>query len=108
MWKYMTKKFNSYDQIKEECSAEESIRKILKGYHLDKGVDAVEVKNVWYSEMGNGVKSYTREVIFRRNTLFVSLTSAVLREELSYGKQLIIQKLNEALGKEMITDIVFR
>ena len=104
----MSKKFNPYQRIKEESSAEEVIGKILKGYRLDQGIDAVEVRNVWYPEMGNGVKSYTREVAFRKNTLFVSLTSAVLREELSYGKQLIIKKLNEALGKEMITEIIFR
>ena len=104
----MTKKFNPYERIKEEVSAEEILGRLLKGYRLDKGIDAVEVKNIWYSEMGNGVKSYTREIVFRRNTLFVTLTSAVLREELSYGKQLIIRKLNEALGKELIENIVFR
>ncbi|HLV46029.1 MAG TPA: DUF721 domain-containing protein [Flavobacterium sp.] len=104
----MNKKFNPYERIKEESSAEEILGKFLKGYRLDKGIDAVEVKNIWYSEMGNGVKNYTQEVIFRKNTLFVTLTSAVLREELNYGKELIIQKLNEALGKELIQSIVFR
>ncbi len=102
------KKFNPYERIKEESSAEQIIGKLLKGYQLDKGIDAVEVKNAWFNEMGNGVKSYTREVQFRKDTLFVSLTSAVLREELSYGKKLIIHKLNESLGKEIIKDIVFR
>jgi hypothetical protein len=41
-------------------------------------------------------------------TLFISLSSAVLREELSYGKSKIIQMMNEALGKELITKIVLR
>ena len=45
----MNKKFNPYQRIKEESSAEEVIGKILKGYRLDQGIDAVEVRNVSYT-----------------------------------------------------------
>ena len=41
--------------------------------------------------MGNGVNNYTHSVSLRRGTLFVELTSSVLREELSYGKLKIIK-----------------
>jgi hypothetical protein len=40
--------------------------------------------------------------------LYVKLTSAVLREELSYGKQKIIVMLNEELRKEIVKDLVLR
>ncbi len=58
--------------------------------------------------MGNGVNSYTKEVVLKGSTLYVSLTSAVLREELSYGKQKIITMINEELRKEVVTDIILR
>ena len=67
-----------------------------------------DVEQAWKNLMGNGVNSYTQEVILKGTTLYVKLTSAVLREELSYGKQKIITMLNEELRKELVKDLVFR
>jgi hypothetical protein len=36
------------------------------------------------------------------------LTSAVLREELSYGKQKIITMLNDELRKDVVKELVLR
>jgi hypothetical protein len=47
-------------------------------------------------------------VVLKGTTLYVSLTSAVLREELSYGKQKIIKMINEELHKEVIKDVILR
>jgi hypothetical protein len=58
--------------------------------------------------MGNGVNSYTKEVVLKGTTLYVSLNSTVLREELSYGKQKIIKMINEELRKEVIKDVILR
>ena len=68
----------------------------------------IDVEAAWKSLMGNGVNSYTKEVVLKGSTLYVALTSAVLREELSYGKQKIISMLNEELRKEVVKDIVLR
>ncbi|MDX1462328.1 MAG: DUF721 domain-containing protein, partial [Marinirhabdus sp.] len=38
----------------------------------------------------------------------ISLSSSVLREELSYGKQKIIRLLNEEMGKELVEKLVLR
>jgi hypothetical protein len=35
------------------------------------------------------------------------MDSAVMRDELSYGKQVIIQRINEKAGFEMITNVFF-
>ena len=58
--------------------------------------------------MGNGVNSYTREVRLERGILYVSSSSAVLREELSHGKSKIVSMLNEALGKDLVQKVVLR
>ena len=71
-------------------------------------MDKIDVEQAWKSLMGNGVNSYTQEVILKGSTLYVKLTSAVLREELSYGKQKIISMLNEELRKEVVKEIVLR
>lgn len=58
--------------------------------------------------MGNGVNNYTTAIDLRNSTLFISLSSSVLREELSHGKSKIIALLNEELGREVVTKIVLR
>jgi hypothetical protein len=58
--------------------------------------------------MGNNVNSYTNEIVLKKNTLYVNLSSSVLRQELSFGKQKIVDLLNKELGKTVIKKIVLR
>jgi hypothetical protein len=71
-------------------------------------MDQIDVEKAWKDLMGNGVNTYTKEVILKGTTLYVTLTSAVLREELSYGKQKIIVMLNEELRKDVVKELVLR
>ena len=66
------------------------------------------MEQAWETTMGSSVAQYTQEVSFRGTTLFVNLTSAPLREELSYGKDKILRHLNETLGAEIISKLVLR
>jgi predicted nucleic acid-binding Zn ribbon protein len=66
------------------------------------------VINSWSELMGHTVASYTSQVEIRRQKLYVTLTSSVLRHNLMLSRQEIIQKINEKIGSEVITDIVFR
>ena len=58
--------------------------------------------------MGSNVNSYTKEITLKNKTLYVSLSSSVLRQELSYGKQKIVDLINKEIGGEIITKIVLR
>ena len=93
-------------------SNESSIGDVLKAFietnKLQAGMDKIDVQQAWKNLMGNGVNSYTKEVVLKGTTLYVALTSAVLREELSYGKQKIIKMINEELGKEVVKDVILR
>lgn len=75
---------------------------------LQSGLDKVDVREAWTKMMGNGVNNYTTDVKLDRDVLYVSLSSSVLREELSYGKQKIIDMLNEAIGKDVVKKLVLR
>ncbi|MDG3581338.1 MULTISPECIES: DUF721 domain-containing protein [Galbibacter] len=98
----MSKRRNEY------ISLNEALKEFVQENKLDKGMDKVDVKNAWQKLMGNGVNNYTTQVVLKRNVLYVSLSSAVLRQELSYGKEKIVTMLNEELGKEVVKSIVLR
>jgi hypothetical protein len=96
----------------KRLSNESPISDVLKAFveknKLQIGLDKVDVEQAWKDLMGNGVNSYTKEVVLKGTTLYVSLTSAVLREELSYGKQKIITMINEELRKDVVKDLILR
>lgn len=86
----------------------EALNEFIKANKLQKGMDKVNVREAWISLMGNGVNNYTTAVELHNDTLFVSLSSSVLREELSLGKSKIVTMLNEELGKELVKKLVLR
>ncbi len=86
----------------------EALQEFIKENRLQKGMDKVNVREAWAKLMGNGVNNYTTAVELRNETLFISLTSSVLREELSHGKTKIINLLNEELGRELVKKLVLR
>lgn len=91
-----------------EGSIGDVLKEFIEKNNLQSGMDKIDVQQAWKSLMGNGVNSYTNEVVLKGTTLYVSLTSAVLREELSYGKQKIVKMINEELGKEVIKEVILR
>lgn len=95
-------------RISNEGSIGDVLKEFIEKNNLQSGMDKIDVQEAWKSLMGNGVNSYTKEVVLKGTTLYVSLTSAVLREELSYGKQKIVKMINEELGKEVIKDVILR
>lgn len=86
----------------------DALQEFIKKNKLGKGMDKVNAREAWKKLMGNGVNNYTTAIELRNETLFISLSSSVLREELSYGKSKIITMLNEELGKELIKKLVLR
>lgn len=86
----------------------EALNEFIQANKLQKGMDKVNVQEAWETLMGNGVNNYTTAVELRNDTLFVSLSSSVLREELSLGKSKIIAMLNQELGKELVKKLVLR
>jgi len=98
----MAKRFN------EEQSVGDVLRQFMQENRLQTGMDKMDVRDAWKNLMGNGVNNYTREIMLKGTTLYVELTSAVLREELSYGKAKIVKMLNEELKREVVKDIVLR
>jgi len=84
------------------------LREFIHTNNLQKGMDSINVREAWAMLMGPGVNNYTSEIMLKNGTLYVALTSAVLREELSYGREKIVKMINEHLGREVVSTVVLR
>lgn len=89
----------------EHSPMSEALKDFISHNKLKTGLRKIEVADAWKELMGNGVNNYTKQVYLDGDVLHVSLTSSVLREELSYGKQKIIDMLNEHLKENVIRKI---
>jgi predicted nucleic acid-binding Zn ribbon protein len=85
----------------------EVIDKLMKAYRLDRKLKEMDVIQAWGEMMGLAVANRTKNIQIRNKTLFLTMDSAVMRDELSYGKEVIIQRVNEKAGFEMITNVFF-
>ncbi|MFX0558344.1 DUF721 domain-containing protein [Maribacter sp. CXY002] len=92
----------------DKVSMKDALSAFIQKNNLQNGMDKVDVRTAWSNVMGNGVQNYTTSIELRQNTLFVALSSSVLREELSLGSSKIIQMLNEELQKDLIKKLVLR
>ena len=95
-------------RLNNESSIGDVLKQIIQVNKLQSGMDQVSVKDAWVSLMGNGVNSYTKNVVLKGSTLYVELTSAVLREELTHGKSKIIAMINEELRRDIVKEVVLR
>jgi hypothetical protein len=95
-------------RLSNESSISEVLQTFIEKNKLQHGMDKIDVEKAWKDLMGNGVNNYTKEVVLKGSTLYVSLTSAVLREELAYGKQKIISMINEELRKDIVKELILR
>jgi hypothetical protein len=95
-------------RMNENMKLNEALKSFVSTNKLQKGLDKVNVKDVWNEQMGPAIVKYTTAIKLDGSTLYIQLSSSVLREELSYGKERIVKILNEALSKELITKLVLR
>ncbi len=96
----MAKRQNEFHSIQD------LMKDVIKENKLTKGMHQLTVKDAWAKLMGQGVVSYTNKVELNGKTLFVSLKSSVLREELSYGKEKIIKMMNDEIGEKLISKLI--
>lgn len=92
----------------EESTIGDVLKDFIATNRLEKGLDKVSIKEAWHNVLGEAISKYTTALSLEREVLFVSLSSSVLREELSYGKEKIIKLLNEEVGKELVKKLVLK
>ncbi len=95
-------------RIGNDSTIADVLKEIIEKNKLQSGIDDITVSDAWKNLMGNGVNSYTKNVMFKSGKLYVELTSSVLRQELSLGKSKIIKIINDDLGREVVLDVILR
>ena len=92
----------------EHSSLGDVLKEFIASGKLEKGLNRISAEEAWHQVLGDAISKYTTKVHLENDTLYVALSSSVLREELSYGKEKIIGLLNESLEKELIKKLILQ
>ena len=92
---------------KKEQPLGDVIEKLMKAYQLDDKMKEFDLNDAWSELMGKAVAYRTKNIKIKNKTLHLQIDSAVMREELHSGKRVIIERVNQFMKKEVITDVWF-
>ena len=67
-----------------------------------------KIISLWGRIMGPTIEQYTTQIDISRGTLYLTIESSTLRQELNYGKAKIQKILNEELGEAYIKEVIIR
>ena len=70
-------------------------------------MDELKIIQSWPKVVGPFIASHTIDLSIRNKILFARIDSDALRNELGYSKSLLLKNLNEMVGKDVISEIVF-
>ena len=82
------------------------VEEILGEYKIADKLYESRIITAWSEQLGP-LSKYTEKLYIKDNVLFVTLSSSVVRNELSMMRSTLIKRLNESAGKDVITTIVF-
>lgn len=82
------------------------IERVMREGNNSRKVMLQRASYMWVEVVGPGVNRYTtRRYVTDDGVLHVFVSSAALKNELSFCRSTIIKSINDALGESIITDI---
>ena len=91
-----------------EYSIADAIRQFLDRSRLKGSIQALQIEEAWEQIMGKTIARYTESIKIIDKTLFITTSVAPLKQELIFQKEKIKLRVNEALGQQVINEVVVR
>jgi predicted nucleic acid-binding Zn ribbon protein len=81
------------------------VDRFMKAYGLEGKMEEMNIINNWEEIMGKAIANRTKSVRIYEKVLYIDLHSSVMRDELQSAKSLIIQKVNDYAGKDLVMNV---
>lgn len=92
----------------EARSVGDILNELLKIQQLDSKLNETKLIHAWPQVVGPAIARYTTNLYISRGILYVQLSSAVVRNELSMCRNMLLRQLNSTVGTTVIQNIIFR
>lgn len=99
---------NPFIRNEEAKKLDSVIDQMFDAYKIKGKTDQTTIITMWEELMGKTIASRTTKLFFKGKVLYVELSSAPLKQELTLAKEKIMEKITSKIDKSAIEDIVFR
>jgi predicted nucleic acid-binding Zn ribbon protein len=96
------------NKTKESVPIGSVLKNILKNLRHDSDEDLTQVWQLWDEVVGIAIAENAQPAAFKGKLLLVNVISSTWIHQLQFLKKDIIEKLNIALGQDLIKDIKFK
>lgn len=90
-----------------EYTFHDLLKLVFKNCDMTEQVDEINIIATYKDVVGDLITKLTQDIKVKNKTLYLKVSSAALRNELSYKKQDLINKINANLKNEAIHTIIF-
>ena len=84
------------------------IYQYLRENGLETPLNEFRATQAWSSIVGPAISKYTTDIKIYNQTMFVSISSSVVRNELLMKRTTLIKRVNDHVGAQVIAQIVFK
>lgn len=88
-------------------SLQDLLPQILRHEGLETPLQQKRLIDAWATVMGKPVERYTGDKFIKNQTLFVQILNPALRADLTMNRTVLVQRLNNFVGAQVIADIRF-
>jgi hypothetical protein len=86
----------------------DAMKGFLRKSPLRNGIRAVQIEEIWEQLMGKTIAKYTDKIQIIGQKLFIHTAVGPLKNELMYQKQQIIDRVNEAFGEKIVSEVIIQ
>jgi hypothetical protein len=86
----------------------DALKGFIKKSPLRNGVRAVQIEEIWEKLMGKTIAKYTDRIHIINEKLFIETAVGPLKNELLFQKKQIIERVNEAFGEKVISEVIIK
>ena len=75
---------------------------------ISDGIFNIKIQKAWENAVEKKILDYTKEIYVKGDILYIKVSNPILKQEILYSRQKVINLINEDLGKELIKKIVLK
>lgn len=86
----------------------DAISQLFKEEKLDEKYSIFAIRNDWEKIVGITFSKHTTQINYLNGVLFVSVDSPIIRSEMAFAKNAIIEKVNKFVANRLVKDLVLK
>ncbi|MGB5927245.1 MAG: DUF721 domain-containing protein [Cyclobacteriaceae bacterium] len=90
----------------DTVSMKEAMNELLNVYRLNSRYSQTHLKTNWHEVAGKTIAGRTSKIFFKKDVMFIEVSSAPLKQQMNYGKDILLTRIKEKYGPDLVKEIV--